>query len=252
MIAAERYRRLDLPGTYNVRDLGWYPAAGGRRTRSRILLRGDSLHRLDARGAAQLARLPLRSIIDLRSARERALYPTRLGRLKVTVHLIPLLNEDEAGQPVADEWTLLDSYQTAIRTRGPEFVAVARALAMPGALPSLFHCMAGKDRTGLVAAILLSALGVSDDIVAADFAQSSRFLGARYRREATQRTLARGIPQGLVEHVLTTEPTYIRAVLEEIRQRFGDTGRYLQAHGLAEEELLDLQCVLLEPDLDAS
>lgn len=250
MMTEESYRHLALPGTYNVRDLGWYPAAGSRRTRSRMLLRGDSLHRLDVHGVATLAALPLRSIIDLRSPRERTEYPTRLGRLQVTVHLIPLL-EAQDGQPaMAEDWTLLDSYLAAVRTRGSEFVEVARALAAPGALPSLFHCMAGKDRTGLVAAILLSALGVSDDIVTADFAQSSRFLDAQYYREATLRTLERGVPQALVERVLTTEPSYIRAVLQEIRDTHGDTSRYLYAHGLEEAELADLQDALLEPDLD--
>jgi protein-tyrosine phosphatase len=252
VIAEERYRRLDLPGTYNVRDMGWYPAAGSRRTRSRILFRGESLHRLDAHGVTQLASLPLRSIIDLRGAQERAQYPTRLGRLHVTVRVIPLLEERARDHSIAAEWTLLDSYQTAIRTRGTAFVEVMRALAVPGALPSLFHCMAGKDRTGLVAAILLSALGVPDDIVAADFAQSSRFLGASYVREATERSLARGVPPNLVERVLTTEPSYIRAILDELRDRYGDTSSYLFAHGLKEDELFDLRNVLLEPDLDVT
>jgi protein-tyrosine phosphatase len=253
MIVEDSYRHLALPGTYNVRDLGWYPAEGSLRTRSRILFRGDSLHRLDAQGVTQLTALPLRSIIDLRGAPERSQYPTRLGRLDVTVHVIPLVAEREGGeQPLAAEWTLLDSYQATIRTRGAEFVAIARTLAVPGALPCLFHCMAGKDRTGLVAAILLSALGVPDDIVAADFAQSSRFLGAVYHREATKRTLARGVPADMVERVLTTEPSYIRAILDELRGEYGDTSHYLYANGLEEDELSDLRNVLLEPDLEAS
>jgi protein-tyrosine phosphatase len=181
----EPTRHLPFEGTFNVRDVGGYATADGRRTRWRTLLRADSLHRLSEAAQLQLVDMGLRTAIDLRRASEVADCPNVFCRSRsVRYRALPVFDDvAERGAPRSLEAT----YRHALDTRQPQLRAIVGALASPRALPALVHCTAGKDRTGLVIALLLELAGVSRETVVEDYALSGRYLGERCRDEARAR-----------------------------------------------------------------
>jgi protein-tyrosine phosphatase len=250
-------RRLRLPGTQNVRDIGGYPTSDGGWTRWGLLLRGDSLQEVDDEGLTRLADYGLRTVIDLRTAAERKAYADRLPR-GVRLVAAPLLDSlsdgRPAGQSVQEEQAvtrlpdLADRYRYFVDQRGERIARALAELARPGALPALVHCMAGKDRTGIVVALTLSALGVPDDVVAADYAATDLFLGADFRAAATARAAARGIDAAQYARLLISEPGLILGLLEYVRGQHGSARAFLASHGLASSELADLRGRLIAPD----
>jgi protein-tyrosine phosphatase len=243
---ALRERHLPLPGTYNVRDLGGLPTATGGLVRWGTLFRGDSLHRLDDRGRSMLADVELRTVIDLRGERERTEYPSALDETGVQIIELPLIGEVGTEIPIDTTWSLADLYLSVVERCGDRFAALARELATAGQLPALVHCMAGKDRTGMVVAIVLAAVGVPHELIAADFAASATFLGnEEYRRDATARALADGLPPELVDWVGGADPAHILLMLQTIDARYGGCDAYLLAHGLSSDELCTLREALV-------
>ena len=138
------------------------------------LFRADGLHRLTEADIATLEPLGLRTVIDLRSAPEldeRGRFP--VDSHPVVFHHLPIIDATWAAADRPnydrDEDFLIWAYQEMLTIGAPRFAAAFEALAEPGALPAVFHCAAGKDRTGLLAALVLGSLGVSDDDIVADY-----------------------------------------------------------------------------------
>lgn len=171
--------RIGLAGTANMRDLGGYRTERGEQVRSGLLYRSDSPHRLAGDDAAVFDRLDIRTIIDLRSYAEI----DRLGRpplgptVRAYVH-VPLRMTDTPGNIPADlqldeTLTLGKLYAHFVTQSGEELRTILRLLSDEHAFPALFYCVAGKDRTGIVAAIILKLLGVPDAAIAADYAATA-------------------------------------------------------------------------------
>ncbi len=250
-------RVVELESVHNFRDLGGYPTADGRRTRWGRIFRADGLQRLTETDVDILRPLGLRTVIDLRTVREldeRGSFPIDLH--PVEFHHLPVIDvtwdrserdADESLDPV----DFLTTQYRALLAEGETRLADAfRLLAAPGALPAVFHCAAGKDRTGLLAALLLASLGVPDELVAEDYGLS---------RAAMERTLAWAGRQGpellaLWEQVpsihLAAEPEAMLHVLAELRQRHGSVRAYVGSIGVDEAVLARLDDELLEPDDD--
>lgn len=165
-------RRVDLGGVYNVRDLGGLPGLGGRLVRRDMLFRASSLHRLE--DASAWADFGARCVVDLRYDRERAAFP--LPDFITNDTHAPLLPDHWRSDPAAREGTpaqfLSSVYHDILDVGADSLRDVLRSLAREDAYPAVFFCMAGKDRTGVLAAILLSLLGVSEEDIAADFEAS--------------------------------------------------------------------------------
>lgn len=176
---------LAFPGLVNARDLGGYPTRDGELTRSHSLVRADDLWQLSAAGLEALAAYGIRTVIDLRWPEEATLHPNpvALALPQVRVLRISLLThtEDEwrlRSRDVAKElWkcTVLERVREELRQ-----VLAAIAAAAPAGL--LFHCVAGKDRTGLIAALLLALADVEPAAIASDYAQSGPNLRDTYLR----------------------------------------------------------------------
>jgi protein-tyrosine phosphatase len=170
-------RALRVAEVRNVRDLGGLEADRGT-IRSGLLLRGAALHELTAEGADVLAELGLRTVIDLRMAVERRQEPSRLPEhtqlAGVTELQMPLVPDFEDCPDSPD-----GSYRFMVERGATTIGAVLRKLAEPGALPALVHCTAGKDRTGIIVAALLSTLGVPIAQMHADYMRSNEALGDR-------------------------------------------------------------------------
>ena len=172
-------RIVALQGGTNFRDLGGYPTAGGGHVRWGRVYRSGALHRLTAVDLATLDRLGLRVVYDLRADEERAYAPSILpdgirceflpvgGTAARTKELTDLFVEGRLGDIPPD--FLLRIYDAMAEVAAPTFGRLLTKLAEPEGTPALFHCTAGKDRTGLTAALLLSVLDVDEAAILDDY-----------------------------------------------------------------------------------
>lgn len=222
-------RRISLRGTLNLRDLGGYPTSDGGTLRWRTLLRSDALHRLGDSGRAALAGLGLRTVVDLRTDEEAEQAPSALDGTGAKVFHVPLFRAEALGtlQP-----ELAAVYRHMIDDRGAAIAEAVGRLSAEGALPGLIHCSAGKDRTGLVVALLLDVLGVPDEIIAADYAMSADYLDAD-TAQVMNRIRAISGGQRMDLGLLGSPPELIRAALARVRDHAGSAAGYLTRHGLA-------------------
>jgi protein-tyrosine phosphatase len=164
--------RLAIDGTYNFREV-----APGL-LREGVLYRSDALHRLSPAGRAALARLGITRVIDLRSRLDRRL--TGADRLRtVGAEYIRIPIGGGARRSDLDTLTLRSVYRTVLDQHGPQVGAAIRAIAEADG-PVVVHCTAGKDRTGLVTALTLLALGIDYPHVAADFESSASNLAGEW------------------------------------------------------------------------
>ncbi len=234
-------RLLSVEGAYNLRDIGGYAAAPGQCTRWRTLLRSGSLHALSGSGHDALAELGLRSIIDLRTPTEIALEPNQfVTQSDITYVNLALVNAlRPQNQPLSG---LNEFYRYMLDHCRETIGAVFTQLAAPGALPALIHCTAGKDRTGLIVALLLSLADVPNHVIAADFALSEPALAAAPAfAHHRQRLLAAGYG-----HLLCAPPELIGENLNYLEEAHGGVLHYLRTCGLSEPTLHKLRVALLE------
>ncbi|MFD5812570.1 tyrosine-protein phosphatase [Rhodococcus aetherivorans] len=199
-VGARRNNQLDpripIPGTTNVRDVGGYPTGDGKRTAMGRLYRSEVLG-LSGSGAESLwdelrtedyQCLRLRSIVDLRSHREARMIPSAWDRATGAQLFHAPIPEGVEGSETDfmrllrdgkittfDEEDLGRWYQMVLRRRTDVLGEVIRVLSNPHHLPALVHCHAGKDRTGLVVALVLEVVGVPRNVVTADYALTSKY-----------------------------------------------------------------------------
>lgn len=231
-------RRIELAGVLNFRDVGGYPVEGGGSVRWRTLFRSDALHKLDAAGVATLAGLGLATILDLRTQAEVDIAPSPIpGRV---THL-PVLAGDLQGLPLE----LGAIYQYFVDECGAAIAAVIFELSAADALPALVHCTAGKDRTGVVVALILAALGVPDEVIAADYALSAVYLDPALTPAIGQLQASTGLGDELTRALLSSPPTLILDTLTRIRERAGSVDAYLRTNGLPESALARLRAALI-------
>jgi protein-tyrosine phosphatase len=156
-------RVRQLPGSHNVRDLGGLPTADGRRVREGVVLRSD--YPAFAEDAELVRGLGLRTVVDLRRGAEAAAECVSWSDHGVTYHRCPVTAFEQSS------WEA--RYAAYLQDRPETVVEAVRQVLAPANHPVLFHCAAGKDRTGLVAALVLSVLGVPEEEVVADYALSA-------------------------------------------------------------------------------
>jgi protein-tyrosine phosphatase len=232
-------RRIELDGLFNLRDLGGYPTAHGE-VPWRTLLRSDALHQLDAAGVAALTELGLRTIIDLRTHVEVEIAPSPLDQLTARHAHVSILGGDLEGLPLE-----LDAvYDFVVTECGTAIADAIRPLCAEGAFPALVHCTAGKDRTGIVVAMVLAVLGVPEQVIAADYALSAGYLDPRRTAAIGQLQVNTGLGEDLHEGMIVSPPQLIMSVLESARARHGSVAGYLLAHGLSEADLAALRTAL--------
>ncbi|HEY3981994.1 MAG TPA: tyrosine-protein phosphatase [Streptosporangiaceae bacterium] len=238
---ADAERRIAVPRCPNLRDLGGYPAAGGRTTRWRTLLRSGSLRPAGADAVGALAEYGLRTVIDLRTAAEADRAPSPPGIAARTM-LVSLLGPEVRGLPPGLE----PVYRYVIEERGDQVGSAISALARPGALPALVHCAAGKDRTGIVIGLVLAVLGVPDEIIAADYALSSGYLGAQAAAIVGDVQDRAGLDRQATAGLLASPPALILDVLARARDAAGTVEGYLLAHGVSGADLGTLRASLAD------
>ena len=215
-----RPRRVAMEGCLNFRDLGGYPAREGRRLRWGHLYRSDSLHALSPADLERLWReLRIGEVVDLRTAAERAAEPSRgLDALPLRQHHLPLYDGTEGGGQ-RPGLALHELYFLMLRFRGARIARVVETVAAADEA-LVFHCAAGKDRTGVVAAVILGLLGVDDDVIVADYALTKQALEgivARLGASEGYREMLAVMPAD----TLHAEPETMRQLLARVREAFG-------------------------------
>ncbi len=242
-------RHVDLAGAHNVRDLGGYRIADGRVIRHGRLFRSDGLANLTDDDLDVIDALGIRTVIDLRSAAEltqRGRFP--LERYPVAFHHLPIVDATwmETGVPdfpdTADGAVdfLVWAYHDMLVTGADRFALAINLLASPEATPALFHCAAGKDRTGILAALVLGGLGVDDDVIAADYALTA--IGMQRMRA----WLEVNSPESVVlmndrpAMMFSSDPAAMARLLADLRATHGSIAAYLSSIGVGAEVLAEL------------
>jgi protein-tyrosine phosphatase len=239
-------RALRLTGSVNCRDLGGLPVSAGGRTRFGVLLRSDALLSLSPEDAAQLRQVALTTVIDLRQAGEIARDRSALsGRDGIDEHHVPIWQPiHDAGWQPSDPWDLRAWYHAALDHAGAAFaLAVERLAAASGA--SLFHCTVGKDRTGLLAALVLESVGVRRVDVVADYVLTHERIDP-IRTRLVADAEARGIDRVDFVRLLGADADTLTSALDHLDRRYGGAAAYLLAAGVREERLARLSSRLVE------
>ena len=185
--------------------------------------------------------LGLRTIVDLRTHIEAELAPSALTGLPARTTHISLLSGDLQSLPHA-----LDAiYRHMIDECGQTIAAAIKLLCAGDAFPALVHCSAGKDRTGIVIALILAVLGVPDEVIAADYALSAVYLDPELTPAIGQLRASTGLGDELTGALLASPPELILAVLDRVRASAGSAEGYLRAHGLTDAALTSLRDALI-------
>ena len=259
----EKRRVLPIENTRNTRDLGGYSTADGRHVKWNLLFRSDNLATLNETDLSYLGQLQLATVTDLRSESERRQAPTRLPRQSPPIHYQTLdINNPEvdvaalgrkfySGQLSETELLALTDRteyinNTALSGIWGQWVA---DLVKPGALPHLFHCTAGKDRTGFAAALILLTLGVSKDEVMEDFLLTNQVLASHI--EATvnkiQSHSAEPVDPDVLRQVIGVTPNSLESAFDAMEAQYGSIQLYIeQGLGIDKQTQAKLRDLLLE------
>ena len=245
-------RLVALEASHNFRDVGGYSTDDARETRWGVLYRADGLGLLTDDDRQTLGMLGLRTVIDLRSHAELA----ERGRFPVDVieldyeHL-PILDELWSQERVAhfanDREFLLWAYRDMLEVGAHRFGAAISRLARPGALPAIFHCTAGKDRTGLLAALLLSALGVRREEVLTDYALTAAGIVRMIAWAKRESPEAAARMASTPAWFFAALPEALDEILDDLCDSHGSIREYVRSIGVTDEELTDLSHELLTP-----
>lgn len=242
-------RVLPVPGADNIRDLGGYRTRDGHLTKWRRMLRGDGLHKIAPGGDSVLRDAGLRSVIDLRSGAELVEEPNPFATATgIDFNPLPLFNDlaptMQGIKTRNPDDLLLDFYLSALRdSTGPiRDILGTIAEAPEGAV--LFHCTAGKDRTGLIAALLLGTAGVDRDTIIDDYTMTGQRIGPLIA-ELLARTRANGGDVETHARFLRSDPATMAATLDHIDREHGSIPGYLQDIGVSKGQISVLRDRLL-------
>ena len=256
VVAGERC--LPVEGVTNLRDLGGYATANGRRVRWGAVYRSANLGRVTANGLSALRQLGIRLVCDFRTGPESAklpnLFPDSPG---VGYQRLPVQHGDHEPTAVFErirsgdygwisEQFMLEGYIEGLDRHAHVWAGYLRALADARNRPLLFHCTGGKDRTGAAAALTLLALGVPEETVVADFGLSDG-CNAEVRRRVYDLLRPLGVDIPTVEPYFTAPPGRLRALLDHLHRTYGTVEDYLvRTAGVEPDVIARLKDELLE------
>lgn len=218
-----------LPSRFNLRDLGGTPVGDGRVVAPGRLYRGASLHQFEADHLDAVAPLGIRTAIDLRSSEEVG--RGTFGGSTTPVRHLPIFEVGPTfSEPLEDvAQTLADAYLWML-SEGPGSIRTAlEVLGEPRDLPAVVYCAAGKDRTGVVVAIVLRLLGAEREVVAADFALSAEPAAAL---RAWHLENGASPDQLAAAGIFRAPPAAMDLFLDSVDQEFGSLDGYLEGIGI--------------------
>ena len=240
-------RSLAFTTSYNFRDVGGYAGLDGRTVSWRRLFRADSLHRLKGADLETFQALGVRTVIDLRRPFEveehgRVPHSDGLDYRNLVVEHVDWETVDEPADLPHERW-LADRYLNFAEDGRAGLAAALGVIADPAAAPAVVHCMAGKDRTGVVCALTLSLLGVSDADVAQDYALTEVAMAS------LTAYLLKTKPEAVQDkcHMFDCPQDAMLLFLDDLRERHGSVEQYVREIGITAEQLAALRGHLLTP-----
>jgi protein-tyrosine phosphatase len=252
-IADSSRRHVALQGAINFRDLGGYPAADGHHVKWNVLYRSADISHLTGSDLQTLNALHIHYDVDLRGVAESAKAPDRLNP-NTDYILCP------AGSDSANNWmkqlaavtgsgdSLMISYYTNTTYLAARYKPFfAKLLALPDSDALVFHCTAGKDRTGIGAALLLYALGVPMPVIEEDYTATNYYRQSENLRMIKGMSTGMHIDERVAKDMLSAKKEYLDATFDAIRQQYGSIDSYLQDQlGLDGEAMAKLRKKFLE------
>ena len=242
-------RHIELDDASNVRDLGHYPTKEGKRTVSGLLFRAAGLHELSESSIAILLHRGIITDVDLRRTDEVDQRPDLLGKSDKINYIrhnivgdLPTFPDEklegtlETNLDIIVEWYhktyagWLENNQTAIKD-------ALTTLFNPDNLPALYHCEAGKDRTGIISALILSVCGVDDESVAEDYGLSAKYLIDRYFQEQALPGRTRENYTWLDYQNENCSPKVMIKIMDYIKTVYGGTENYIVSLGITKETI---------------
>lgn len=236
---AEHQRVLPLKGGQNFRDLGGYKTNAGRTVRWGVLYRSGSMHFLTPDDYAYLNKLGIRTVCDFRDTRERGLEPAKWPEGKAPRILFDDYVLDQSGiglNPATGVPTAAQArasfakfYPQMLVTFNGQYRRMFGEL-LAGRVPLAFNCTAGKDRTGIAAALVLTALGVPRATVIEDYALSNRYFDPTkvVRSKDASATDWSKVPTDVIKAYMAADPSYIEAVFAVMDAHKGGVDGYLR------------------------
>ncbi len=243
----EMQRRISLEGCVNFRDLGGYPTSDGRTVKWRRLFRSDAPNTLtEADVRTVTGTLGVTAVIDLRNS-DKVMGGDRglLALSGIGYHHFPFLERRGLEPPTAGEDLenrLSDIYQWILHNAGALMAQAFTTLAQPVNHPALFHCSAGKDRTGVLAATVLAVLGVSREDIVADFLMTNEVIDGILERIRKMPGYEHSTRDGIM-----APKAAIEKFLAVTKSEFGGSEAYLRHHGVQQCTIDNFRESLLAP-----
>lgn len=232
-------RVLPMEGGHNFRDIGGYPTQDGRQVATGLVFRSGTMSELNDRDHALLDAIGLQVICDLRSNNERQRRPSRFREAATfeiwsrdyqmsTGDLLEVMREPGATPQDLRE-RMIAAYRTLAYEQAPSYRELFLRIAN-GSLPLVFHCAAGKDRTGIAAALLLDLLGVSRDLVSADYALTDQSFSRGCELVAKDPIGDRfaGVDPKVWEPLMRADPAYLGSMFDTVEARHGSGAGFLR------------------------
>ncbi len=247
---ARPVRHIELERAFNFRDLGGYPTSDGRTTKWHTLYRADGIHRVSEADVLTLQPLGLRTVIDLRTPNEIAEHGRfPLETYAVDYHHHPVMDvvwSPEQIEAFGDSPTfLVDRYREMLVTGEGALGRSLRLLAENDTYPAVFHCAAGKDRTGILAALVLSLVGVPDEVIAEDYALSGEGVARMIEWAIENMPEARERMSKAPSSMMEAEPESILALLDHIRADHDTVEQYVGTLGVEADHIKRLRAALV-------
>ncbi len=257
-------KELEVQHAENMRELGGYQTQDGREVAQRKLIRAATLNLLDDEDTDYLADYGLRKIVDFRSPREREEQPDQtvptaenialpifpVEEKKVSASPFEVMNKMKEGYSAHEQ--MMDVYRNFItmphiHKQYNQFFGILLENEKPEE-SVLFHCTAGKDRTGFGAAMMLSALGVNRATIFEDYLKTNYYL-AKKTEEIRQQARQAGVTEEMlygINDMMTAKQEYLQTSFNLISEQYGDVDQYLRVGiGLSKQDIKDLRQLYL-------
>ena len=230
---------LPIQGAFNVRDLGGYPGTDGKTTKFDVFFRADSTDRLTEQDVNMLLEHGVKLVIDLRSGEEVLAKPSVFAdRTDVAYHNIQIIDNinsefgvDNFPKSMGELYIRLLNYAKGSIMK--IFTLFYQSLSTAGGA-CLFHCTAGKDRTGTISMLLLNLAGVADELIVEDYARTDELI--KELRELQMAAFrAQNIP--VPEFALRAYPENMQEALQHLHTAYTDAAHYLLDCGINQEEI---------------
>ncbi len=251
-------QRIALDGASNFRDIGGYPTTSAQRVRRGRVYRSDDPGNLTDADLDTVLALGIRKVCDLRKPSELEQTPSRLIGAPGVEVLNLAIGSDASDRPFTEqmfagelrtfsEAEMAELYIRILREFPASFAGALRCAAQSGDYPMLVHCAAGKDRTGLVIAAILSVLGVDEAVIASDYELTEQNLREWRVREIEPKLQAVGVPYDDVSALFGSSATVLRSTFALVRNEWGSMPNYLLEYaGLSQVTLDEIRAALLE------